>query len=230
MRLICLPYAGGSEAIYLNWKEYLDSRIKILPIALKGRGKRFYEELYQNLNEAVEDIITIIKGDIKDEEYAIFGHSMGSLLGYELYYKIREMGLREPRHIFFSGYAAPSVRVKRSDIHKLPDGEFIKEVIELGGTQKEVFENEELLELFVPILRSDFRMINQYNFKERKNKVKCDISVLNGMDDSITMDELLEWRMLIEGQFNIYQFQGGHFFINKNYKEIIDIINKTLLE
>ncbi|AQS04672.1 thioesterase II family protein [Clostridium beijerinckii] len=230
MILFCLPYAGGSEVIYYKWKKYLSSLILLDTIELKGRGKRFNEGFYENLDEAVEDIFKNIKTKIVDNEYAIYGHSMGSLLAYELYYKIFNENLRIPKQIFFSGYKAPNINRKEKHIHLLPDEAFINKVIDLGGTPKELVGNKEFLQLFTPILRNDFKMLENYVYKYRKDKIQCDISVLNGKEDHITQDEILEWKNHCDKAFKVYNFVGNHFFINTNIESITNIINKTLLK
>lgn len=229
MILICLPYAGGSEGIYINWTNYLDNSIKIFPISLKGRGRRFYEDFYKNLDEAIDDIFSNIKNEIKDDEYSIYGHSMGALLAYELYYKIKENNLTEPKHIFFSGYGSPNINKSKDDIYKLSDEDFIKAIIELGGTPKEVFENKELLEIFIPVLRSDFKLLSKYSYTRREDKINCDISIFNGKEDSITEEEILGWIDLSNNQVDIYNFDGDHFFINDNIENIADVINDKLI-
>jgi len=230
MILFCLPYAGGSEAIYYSWKKYLDSSITLHPIELKGRGKRFDEKLYESLEEAVDDIFENIKDTIVDNDYAIYGHSMGSLLAYELYYKISSENLRKPKHIFFSGYRAPSTIRKRENIYTLPDYDFMEKVIDLGGTPEELMNNQELFQIFLPIIRSDFKILETYNYKEKENKIECDISILNGRQDSIDVEEILGWKKHVCKGFKIFNFEGNHFFINNNVENITRIINSTLCE
>lgn len=230
MKLFCLPYAGGSETIYYKWKKHLNFFIQLEPIELKGRGKRFNESFYETLEEAVEDIFQNIKEKIVYDEYIIYGHSMGSLLAYELYYKIASKNLRIPKHIFFSGYKSPNIKRKENHTHLLSDEEFIKEVIDLGGTPEELLENKELLQLFIPILRSDFRMLENYVYKNRRDKIQCDISVLNGKEDDITQEEILAWKNHGDKGFKVHNLEGGHFFINTNIEIITDIINKTLAQ
>ncbi|GMQ55835.1 hypothetical protein AN1V17_02270 [Vallitalea sediminicola] len=154
MILFCLPYAGGTEFIYYKWKKYLNSSIKLEPIEIKGRGKRFYEDFYQNIDEVVEDIFKNIKDKIVNEEYAIYGHSMGSILAYELYYKISNENIKRPKHIFFSGCKSPSIPRKKKQIYLLTDDEFIEELVNLSGTPKELADNEELLQLFLPTINN----------------------------------------------------------------------------
>ncbi|HCQ89391.1 MAG TPA: thioesterase [Clostridium sp.] len=230
MKLFCLPYAGGAEAIYYKWKKHLNSSIQLEPIELKARGKRFNESFYETLEEAVEDIFQIIKDKIVHDEYAIYGHSMGSLLAYELYYKIASKDLKIPKHIFFSGYKSPDIKSQEKHIHLLPDEEFIREVIGLGGTSEELLDNKELLELFIPILRSDFRVLENYVYINREDKIQCDISVLSGKEDDITQEEILAWKNHGDKEFKVHNVEGGHFFINTNSEIITDIINKTLAQ
>ncbi len=230
MILFCLPYAGGSETIYYNWKNYIHPLIHVIPIELKGRGKRFNEFLYESLEEAVDDIFENIKEKIVDEDFAIYGHSMGSLLAYELYYKMSKMNIRKPKHIFFSGYKAPSIIRERENTYTLPDYDFMKKVMELGGTPDELMNNQELLQIFLPIIRSDFKVLETYNFQEKEEKIQCDVSILNGKQDNINLKEILAWKHHVCGDFKVYNFEGNHFFINTNVENITKIINTTLVK
>lgn len=228
MILFCLPYAGGSETIYYKWKNHLNSIIILYPIKLKGRGKRFSETLYGSLEEAVDDIFDIIKDKIQDSDYAIYGHSMGSLLAYELYYKISDSNYRKPTHIFFSGHKAPSNIGTRENTYSLPDSDFMKKIMELGGTPEELMNNQELLQIFLPIIRNDFKILETYNYEERDTKIECDVSILNGKQDFISLEAILAWKNHLCRGFKVYNFEGNHFFINSNIENICSIINTTL--
>ena len=228
MTLFCLPYAGGSSAIFYDWKKLMPSSIKLEPIELKGRGKRFNEGHYNNLDEAVNDIFLHVKSKIIFSEYAIFGHSMGSLLAYELYYKILREGLNKPCHIFFSGHAAPSAAKVKKNLHLLSDDEFIKEVMALGGMPEELKDNEEIIQLILPNLRNDFRITESYIYTEKESKIDCDITIFNGKDDDMTLDDILSWKVHSKGKTAIHNFKGNHFFINENAKNIVDIICSTI--
>ncbi len=93
---------------------------------------------------------------------------MGSFLAYELYYKIYNENIKMSKPIIFSGYKALSISRKEKQIYLLPDEKFIKEIIEVGGTPQEVVDNEELLQLFTPIFRNDFKILENYNYEKKK--------------------------------------------------------------
>ena len=105
----------------------------------------------------------------------------------------------------------------------------LNEVYELGGTPKEVFENKELRHLFMPILRSDYKLIEEYEYIEKEEKLSCDITVFNGKDDKMTsLEGLQKWADYTSGKTEIIEFDGGHFFLHNQMEQIMKIINKTL--
>jgi len=63
-------------------------------------------------------------------------------------------------------------------------------VISYGGNTHEIIENQELLDLFLPILRADFKISETYCHQENKDKIACDITVINGRNDHIGKEVL----------------------------------------
>lgn len=229
IKLFCLPYAGGSATVYHRWGKYLDSAVELCPIELAGRGMRFSEPCYNDFNETVEDLYQIISSQLGQGPFAFFGHSMGSLLTYALVHKLKRNGYQEPMHIFFSGRYPPHI-MKDRDVHLLPDEEFKKEIFKYGGTPKGLMENEDLLKVFLPILRADYKVINTYNHESKDEKIQCSFSILNGKQDFEVINyNMDEWKDYTSGECYFYEFDGGHFYINDKVEEITEIINDTLI-
>jgi surfactin synthase thioesterase subunit len=105
--LFCIPYAGGSATVYMQWKQLLGNHIEIYPVELAGRGARYDEPHDPNFTSMMNDLVTQIKPYAENNTYAIFGHSMGAVLAYELYYMLAEEGFPLPVHLFLSGRPAP---------------------------------------------------------------------------------------------------------------------------
>jgi len=230
MKLFCFPYAGGSSAIFNQWKKYIDPGIEIRAIELAGRGKRIHEGHYNDFDEVIEDVLSMIIDEIKDGgDYSFFGHSMGAKIAYELTQEILKRDLPKPKHIFFSGRGAPYVLGENDvEYHKLPDEEFKKEVLNLGGTPKEFFDHPELVEVFLPMLKSDFKMAAREINGEEINLLTCDITVLLGKDEDLTPEQIDSWKKYTSENCTIHYFNGGHFFINEKVKEVIEKINNTV--
>lgn len=229
MKLICLPHAGGSFSYFYNWKKHLNDSIDLYPLELKGRSRRLKEPHYQNLDDAVDDIFLNIRDVLfSDEDYMIFGHSMGSLLAYELYYKIDNMGLKKPKHMFFSGYKAPNIIRTQDKVHGLSDEEFLKEIIKLGEISNILIDNPKLAKVFIPILKNDCKIVENYIFNKRDKNIDCNISILYGKHDRFDLSDIYEWKKHSCKACKFHEFEGGHFFIDDNLIEIVSIINNEL--
>ncbi|PEC24139.1 thioesterase [Bacillus thuringiensis] len=228
MKLFCLPYAGGSAVVYSKWTKKLEDFIELYPVELAGRGKRFNEPFYDSMEDAVNDIFNQIK-DHLNQTYAFFGHSMGSLLVYELCQKIKKMGYPEPSHIFFSGREAPQTVKDEYTVYDLPDEEFIKYVFHYGGMPESFLENKMLLDIFIPILKADFKIVETYQYIEKDFNLNCDFSILSGeKDQKLDFANLKGWEKFTIGNCTYFTFEGGHFYINEDIENTIACINKQL--
>ncbi len=229
IHLLCLPYAGGLSGFFGRWQKFTDESIHVVPLELAGRGTRSQEPFYQDFSAAIDDILSLVRDLVMDGPYAVFGHSMGAMLSYELYHRLAKCGLPLPVHMFFSGRRAihePGDGVIR---HKLPDVELMQELLDFGGTVQEVFRNKQLRELFLPILRADFRLVETYEHVPRERKIDCDMTVLGGVDDATTTRaNLTEWRRHAGRSFDLRLFAGGHFFLNDDFDRFMHAINDTL--
>ena len=228
LKLFCLPFAGGTASTYISWKKYMEGSIELKPIELSGRGKRFGESLCNNISEVVDDVFDQIHQDLNSQRYAFFGHSMGALIIYELMNKIKQKGCNDPEHIFFSGRFPPHIK-DYSQLHILDDSEFISEVYKLGGIPEELMKYDELLQLIIPVLKADYKVVETYKHIEKKTNWNFDISVFYGSEDSeIEIKHAFEWKKYTAKDCSVFKFEGDHFFINENIVKITEIINNRL--
>lgn len=226
INLLYFPYAGGSANVCKKWEPYLSENINLVPIELPGRGNRFGETCYDNFEFVVDDVFEKVKEYISSP-YALIGHSMGATFIFEIYYRIENEHLTRPLHLFFSGSKPPYTRSQTEKIYNLPQEQFWEKIISLGGTPQEVIENDELLEIFLPVLRADFKILDNYKFVPKPLKIKTDFSVLYGEDD-IPLKKILEWKAHAGASVDIFRFAGGHFFIDGNIEKFTQVINKVL--
>lgn len=231
IKLFCLPYAGGSStAIYKDWAPHLAENIELCPIELAGRGGRIAENYYTDLDAAVNDILNQIIGDISTHDYAVFGHSMGALLTYELIQKITLLGLRKPVHAFFSGRNPPGITRRKKPYTEMYPEEFEQAVLDLGGTPPEFFKYPELKEIFIPLLRSDFALSETKIQRDETFPLLNDISVLIGESEDIPPSIANKWKEHTDRKCDIHYIQGGHFFLLDQRKTVIDIVNLSLIQ
>ncbi len=230
IKLFCLPYAGGSADIYARWRNYLNSSIELCPIELPGRSKRAKDPYYKSMREAVEDIASFVKNETRNSDYAIFGHSMGSIITYELICKLYQMGLKLPIHVFFSGRYPPCIEKRDKNMHLLSDDELIHEAVSMGGIPEKLLKYTKLVENAANTLRADYTILETYGHNPHIQKFDIDISVLSGTNDELaTVEDMKYWELYTNKSCTFYTFEKGHFYLHNNAETIVKIINNTLL-
>jgi medium-chain acyl-[acyl-carrier-protein] hydrolase len=229
IKVFCIPFAGGSAAIYNTWKGLAPATMEIVPVELAGRGRRMTDPLYKDIHAVVADVLSIIQPHITSEKYMLFGHSMGGLISYLLAREIAKRGWPQPLHLFVSGKGTPHInRPDRKKYHKMPYPEFKEEVLKLGGTPEGFFDSPELMELFLPLLISDFTLAETAFDEQIIHPVDCDITLLIGSQEDLTAEQIEGWRDYTKGDFNVYTFEGGHFFIHDHKPAIIQLLCSCL--
>lgn len=229
IKMFCFAHAGGSASSYINWIDEIGETIEILPVELNGHGEFFDKKSYNDFSELLEELYgrIIEQIDIKTK-YSMFGHSMGAYIVYLLECMIEQNTNLRAEKIFVSGMEAPKFWIKNIvKISCLTNEEFINQVISFGGIPEEILKNDELKNVFFPILKNDFRLIESLsNYEINNEEVECDIVTLNGEDDVIEKDEIFAWSEYTSKNFYLKFFHGDHFYIAKNKKEIIQYIRQ----
>ena len=153
---------------------------------------------------------------------------MGGLFSFELAHLLRQDYNLSPEHLFISGRHAPQIPEFKPPIHHLDEPTFINELGRLNGTPKAVLENTELMELFLPVLRADFAVIETYVYTP-KPRLNCPITVLGGLQDfEVGCEDLEAWREQTNANFSMQMFQGDHFFINSARALVLRFLDREL--
>lgn len=212
-QLFMLHFAGGNNYSYNFLKPYLSPHFEVVTIELPGRGKRMNEKIIIDREEAIEDQLNeVVKRRKNDTEFVIYGHSMGAMLGFELVSKL-EFQNDPPVNLVVSGNPGPGIsrEVVRSNLNK---ENFIIALRELGGIPEAVYENIELFDFFEPILRADFKIVEQGEGTTSK-VINTPIYSIMGQDEKF-IEEISNWQNFTSNKFKFDIFSGNHFFINSN--------------
>lgn len=228
INLICLPFAGGSKYSYRALFDNNDVIFNAVTLEYPGHGSRVVDELVPDIKILVDDLYKQVETIVQDGEYAIYGHSLGGLLGYLLTVKILLNKHKGPKHLLVSGAAGPSAlsRTERR-IHLHPHKEFLDEVIALGGMPEEIAREADMLNFLEPILRNDFKVSATYVHQEHE-PLDIPMTIVSGTEESITENDLLLWQKECTKTIEFIKMPGDHFFIFKHKAELVDIISKKL--
>ncbi|MCM1315274.1 MAG: thioesterase domain-containing protein [Muribaculaceae bacterium] len=237
MYLFCLSYAGGSANIYHKWKGKSES-IKVVPIELAGHGSRIREHLCCDFEVIVSDVYNKIVDTIQKEhiqEYAVYGHSMGCWITFEVAKMIFSDGqIPKPVRLFFSGNCVPECSDYDVDPYLMSEKDFRKMIIDYGGVPDAIRSHPEILDFFMPVIKSDYYALASYrqNYQNRKTDFRfdCDISVLNGVYDEFNENSMKAWENYAGRNFCIHNFNDGHFFINSMNEEVFSSVCFDLAE
>lgn len=231
--LICFPWAGGGSNFYSHWGKDLPDFIEVHAITLPGRESRFKEPCLTELKPLVDDLVDQIHNKFSKKKFAFFSHSFGSLLSFEVARKLKSNYNLEPYKMFISGTspAHSSYRKRGPKFGEMTNAEFKKFLGSIGGTPKEVLDNDELMELFLPPIRADYLMLDQFDFQPEPGipVLTCPFEMFDGDQDRKHDEDA--WKELTSGSFNLQYLPGGHFYIKdqKNIAEIHDSISKGLV-
>lgn len=231
MVLFFLPHAGGSAKSYCSFKRFLPRSLTVVPMEIAGRSTRSNEPLFKEISDCCRDLIERHGEQMAAEEYAIFGHSMGTLLTCELVRQAREKGLPEPVHVFLSGRcsADEDVTIFSAD-EETPDSAIMEFFF-----SKELFPQpaagaEELMAMITPILCTDVRMADKYRLTPRQFRFNCDVTVMYGREDEMLKGyDMHGWQRMTAGKCSVYEFSGAHFYYQEHKEEICRIIAEKLL-
>ena len=229
IKLICFPHAGGFAASYGAWRKYLDPAIEIVGIDLSGHGKRLSERLMDNFDDVYNDLLPIVAAHVAHSSYGIFGHSMGSLLAYELALGLEEMNTGSPKHIFASGTTPPHIRQRDLSCYQMDDDAVAEKIVSDGGTPPEVLANQRLREIYLPIIKADYRVLDSYHCTERR-QLHCDLSILNGSQDEEIDGSEVQWKEYTTGSCAFAYYPGGHFYVQQCVKQVAQYINRVLTD
>lgn len=221
--LFGIPYAGASAvSVYSPWNRFLPPSIRMIPLDLAGHGRRMNEAFAPDVERVTLDLINTIRPLISNNQpYAFYGHSIGSTLCYELVKGLSREGFHDPLALFLSGRNPPHYPYANRYLHLMDDERFLEEIKKLGGTPEEFFKMKDLVATFLPIMRNDYRIIEQYEFSYPIFRSQADICFLKSSQDPLlSADAIYEWEKYTHGNFKIRNYPGGHFFINDERQAI----------
>ncbi len=224
-RLVCLPHAGGSASSFFQLSAAAPDSVEVLCVQYPGRQDRLGERCVDRVDELADRILESL-GPWLDRPVALFGHSLGATVGFEVAHRLEADGV-VPRHFFASSSRAPS-RWRQDGIHLLPDADLVAELLQLGGTDRDVFDDHDLVRLTLPAIRADYRAAETYRPKPLP-ALSGSMSVLIGdRDTRVTPGEARAWRQYTVGSCAFYQFPGGHFYVQEQLPAVIELIAQRL--
>lgn len=227
-RLYCLPYAGGSGAIFRTWQKSLPETIEVVPLHLPGRGRRMKEPPLRNLMQMARTVVDDLLPVFRQKPFAFYGHSMGATISYEVARILRDERGPQPLALIVTGRQAPHLPDTFEPTYQLPQEEFVAQLRRLNGTPQAILDSAELMELMIPVLRSDFEAIETYVYQPAP-PLDCPIFAFGGDQDAdIKKEDIEAWGQHTKGEFKAKMFSGDHFFLHPQEQALLSEVGREL--
>jgi surfactin synthase thioesterase subunit len=223
--LFCFPYGGAGASFYRDWSQGLPDWIEVRPMQLPGRESRFREAPYTRL----EPLVAEMTGKIESEPapFALFGHSLGALVAFEVARELRRRGRPAPALLVVSGFGAPHLPRERPRVTHLPADEFWREVQAHYDVTPEVMADPMIRELAYPVLRADLEIVETYEYRAEP-PFDFPLAAFGGVGDpEATEEQVAAWKDYSRQPVAVRIFPGGHFYVNSSRKDVLATLAAT---
>ncbi|GAA3728889.1 alpha/beta fold hydrolase [Plantactinospora mayteni] len=227
LRLICLPYAGAGAAVFREWRLPDELGADVWAVQLPGRESRFREPAPRR----VQPVVDALAGELHpllDRPYALFGHSMGALLAFELCRRLRRDGAPQPVRLLVSAYRAPHLPAWRPAVSTLPQPQLLTRLAEMAGQSRSAVMDPDLLTALTPMLRADFELCETYRYVP-DDPLDMLITCFAAVDDpEVRVDEMLGWQRHSTMDSQLHPYSGGHLFLLDHRASVLSRIAMEL--
>lgn len=228
-QLLFLPHAGGSASYFHSFSQVLSADAEVLIAQYPGRQERFREAHISDIPALAEQLVAaLVPLLIPGRPLALFGHSMGALVGYELALRLASEDI--PVSVLFaSGRSAPSTPLAR-ELHTLPEPQLIEVIRSMDGTAAELFDHPEISAMILPTLRADFKAVETYRDAPARFLACPVVSIIGSEDDQVSHAQASAWQKHTTAEHHVHVLPGGHFYLaeDKQQQEVIHIMRQYL--
>ncbi|NJQ05526.1 thioesterase II family protein [Streptomyces lonarensis] len=225
-RLVCFPHAGGAASSFRPWQRLLPDGIEYATVQYPGREDRVLDPAVESMAELVDAVVDVLL-PLLDRPLALFGHSMGSAVAYEVALELRRRGLPEPVRLLVAGRAAPHAAAVGA-IHRADDEVLLAELTRYGVTPREVLADPELRAGILRYVRADYRVIETY-LPSVEPPLSCPVSVYHGTaDPECGVEQAETWAAVTRRPLALDSFEGGHFFLVPQRVRLAEAVARDL--
>ncbi|WP_223874251.1 alpha/beta fold hydrolase [Salinispora mooreana] len=226
LSLVCLPHAGGTASMFSSWYPLLPAGIELISVQYPGRHDRMTERYVEDVSLVADQVAAELR-EWRGRPIALFGHSVGAAIAYEVAIRLERDLESSPQHLFVSGRMAPHHGHGKTD-QTLSDEDLVAEVRRFGGHGLEALEVRDLWPVILPPLRADLRMADRYRPASLK-PLQIPVTAFVGDSDHMCPPaELASWRDATSVELDVQVMHGGHHYLTEQPERVVEAIVRRL--
>jgi pyochelin biosynthetic protein PchC len=226
-RVLCFAHAGGGASAFARWPQHTSDSVEVLAVQPPGREDRCGEAPPRSVREIADAVVAELDG-WSDRPLALFGHSFGALVAYEVAHAARQRPRDPPVLLAVAAASAPPASPAIAGLGRLNEDRFADALVRRGAVPARVRAHPELLSVVLAPARADFQALGRYR-PATAAPLSCPIHAFSGRADlDVPVASMGAWAGLTHGPFTQTVLPGGHFFVAERTPDIVDAVTAAL--
>ena len=218
--LYCFPHAGGAAGEYARWAAHTPG-LRLVAIQPPGRAHNLGARAFTAMPELVSEIVAQVRFT---PPFALFGHSLGALVAYEVARALKPAPLR----LFLSSCPPPPLREPAQSLHLLDDSGLHAEIERRWGPLPAATSSDkELLSAALACYRADLQVLETYEYVPGP-RLSCPITAIAGTEEADGEARMAGWREHTAGAFDPRERPGGHFHTREGLDGLGRLLSDTV--
>jgi polyketide synthase 12 len=229
IKLFMVHSMGAGASMFSDFMVAPPNGTDVYAIQWPGRENRIDEPIFTDLNLMLNDLEDAILPLLEDNSpFALYGHSFGGIVAFELARRLRFKHGKIPMHFFCSATMAPQITLtwKNRDVMKASTISSNSEQKLLGLMS--YIDDLDFVKTILPGMRRDMPLLVGYEYQEEE-AFDIPFTVFSAMEDEVTLpEEMKPWEVHTTNTFRQELVHGDHWFVSRNKDFIREQISNDL--
>lgn len=226
-RIFCFHPVGAGASMFSHFIFNPPPETDVLAFQLPGRENRKDEAVYEDIDVLVKDLAEVIKPYL-DLPFAIYGHSFGGIIGFELIRYLRMHFQIEPMHFFISGTIAPQLTKKWKERDVISKTAITSTSDEKLLSLMTYIDDVDFLKQILPVMKKDMPLIMGYPYRDDRKFDFPITAFAADKDEVVFLHELEQWVHQTTDNFQLEVMEGDHWFLSRNKERILERVSQSI--